>query len=129
MAATRERARHRREQVAKAEQTYEEFLLHVATPVMKQVANALKAEGYAFTLFTPRSSLRLASDNGRDNFIEVALDTTADAPQVVGRVSLTRGSRTLTDERPIKDGASPQMLSEDDVLEFVIRALEPWLER
>lgn len=127
--AARERVRRRRDQTAQAEQAYDAFLRQVATPVTKQLANALKAEGYAFTVFTPGDGLRLASDRGRDDYIEFALDTAADAPQVVGRISHTRGSRTLTEERPITPGVAPDALSEEDVLAFLVDALQPWLER
>lgn len=129
MTAARERARGRREKTAEAEHAYQTFLHDVATPVTKQVANALKSEGYPFTVFTPGGGLRLADDRGRDDYIEFALDTASDRPQVVGRISLTRGSRTLTDERPIKPGTAPDALSHEDVLTFLLDALEPWLER
>lgn len=129
MAAARERARRRREHAAEAEAAYATFLQHVATPVTKQLANALKAEGYLFTVFTPGDGLRLAADRGRDDYIEFGLDPASDPPQVVGRISLTRGSRTLTDERPVKPGAAPSAVSEEDVLAFLLDGLEPWLER
>lgn len=129
MTAARERARRRREQTAEAEAAYAAFLQHVATPVVRQLASALKAEGYLFTVFTPGDGLRLADDRGRDDYVEFALDTASDPPQVVGRISLTRGSRTLTDERPVKAGAAPNTLSEEDVLAFLVDALQPWLER
>lgn len=127
--SARERARRRREQTAEAEAAYAAFLQQVATPVTRQLTNALKAEGYLFTLFTPGDGLRLASDRGRDDYIELALDAVSDAPQVIGRISRTRGSRTLTEERPLKPGAAPNTLSEDDVLAFLLDALQPWLER
>ena len=38
-----------------------------------------------------------------------------------GRIRRTRGSRTLEEERPIRQGASPDQLSEDEVLEFLRR--------
>jgi hypothetical protein len=129
MAAARERAGRRREQTAEVETAYAAFLEHVATPVTKQLANALKAEAYLFTVFTPGNGLRLAADRGRDDYIEFALDTASDPPQVVGRIRRTRGSRTLTDERPVKPGAAPGALTEEDVLTFLLDALEPWLER
>ena len=129
ISAARGRATERREQTAQAGQAYDTFLQRVATPVTKLVANALKSENYAFTVFTPRGGLRLASDRGRDDYVEFVLDTAGERPQVCGRISLTRGSRTLTNERPIKPDASPDALSEDDVLEFLLEALEPWLER
>lgn len=129
IAAARERARRRREQTTEAERAYETFLHDVATPVTKLVATALKAEGYQFTVFTPGGGLRLADDRGRDDYIEFALDAASDEPQVIARISMTRGSRTLADERPIKPGASPRAVSEEDVLAFLLVALAPWLER
>jgi hypothetical protein len=125
----RERGRRHRERTAEAEAAYVVFLQQVATPVTKQLANALKAEGYLFTVFTPGDGLRLASDRSRDDFIEFALDTASDVPQVVGRISRTRGSRTITDERPVKAGAAPNALSEEDVLAYLLESLQPWLER
>jgi len=127
--ASRERAQRRRVQTAEAERAYESFLQDVATPVTKQVAAVLKAEGHSFTVFTPRGGLRLAWDRTRDDYIELELDTTSDDPQVIGRISRTRGSRTLGEERPIKPGTAPGALTEEDVLAFLTDALQPWLER
>jgi hypothetical protein len=129
MASSRDRAARRRQRAPDADHEYDRFLADVATPLARQVVNALNAEGYAFTLSTPGRGLRLALDRGRDDFIELALDTSADEPTVIGRTRRTRGSRTIEDERPIKQGASPDQLSEQDVLEFLVTALEPWLER
>ena len=125
----RERAQHRRQRVQEAERAYEGFLQNVATPLAKQIANALKAEGYAFTVFTPGGGLRLAADRGRDDYVELGLDTSGDRPQVVARISRTRGSRTLEEERAIKVDASPDQITEGDMLEFWVEVLEPWFER
>lgn len=127
--ASRRRAQQRRERASEAERAYETFLNGVATPLTRQVANALKAEGYSFSVFTPAGGLRLASDTARDDFIDFALDTSGDQPEVVARVSYSRGSRTLDEERTLKRGASPEAITEDEVLEFLLGALEPWLER
>lgn len=118
-----------RQRAADAEKAYATFLQEVATPVTRQLANALKAEGQAFTVFTPGDGLRLAADRGRDDFIEFALDTASTPPQVIGRISHSRGSRTIDEERPVKPGASPEALTEQDVLDFLLSALEPWFER
>ncbi len=123
------RAQQKRQHAADAERAYMAFLEEVATPTTRMLANALKAEGYLFTVSTPSGGLRLASDRGRDDYVEFALDGSGDRPTVVGRIRRTRGSRTLEEERPIKEGAAPQDLSEADVLAFLVEALEPWLER
>jgi hypothetical protein len=123
------RAQQKRQHAADAERAYALFLEEIATPTTRQLANVLKAEGYPFTVSTPSNGLRLASDRTRDDYVEFALDGSGDQPVVVGRIRHTRGSRTLEDERPIKPGATPQELSEADVLAFLVNALEPWLER
>jgi hypothetical protein len=125
----RDRAQQRRQHNAEAERAYATFLETVATPMTRQVANALKAEGHAFTVFTPGGGLRLASDRGRDDYVELVLDTAGDRPQVIARTSYTRGSRTLGDERPIKANARQDAISEEEFLDFLLGALEPWLER
>ena len=129
MGAARERAQLRRQRTAEAQRAYEVFVRDVATPVARQVASALKAEGYPFTVSTPGDGLRIASDRGRDDFVELTLDAGGGTPQVLGRISHTRGSRTVDEERPVKAGAAPDAITEDDVLEFLLGALEPWLER
>jgi len=129
MTTARDRAQRRRQLGADAETAYDSFLSNVATPLVRQIANALQAEGYAFTLSTPGRGLRLALDRGRDDFIELALETDADEPTVIGRIRRTRGSRTIEEERPVKRGASPDQLSEEDLLDFFESALQPWLER
>jgi hypothetical protein len=129
MAAARERAQRRRLRASEAETAYDGFLTQVATPLARQIVNALQAEGYAFTLSTPGRGLRLALDRGRDDFIELALETDADEPTVIGRIRRTRGSRTIEEERPIKRGASPDQVSDQDLLDFFESALQPWLER
>ena len=125
----RVRAQQRRQRAGEAERAYTTFLDEVATPVTRMMATALKAEGYPFTVAAPSGGLRLVSDHGRDDYIEFLLDTTGDLPQVMGRVSRSRGSRTLTSERPVKTDASPDDLTDEDVVTFLAEALEPWLER
>lgn len=127
--AARERNQQRRQRTTDAERAYAVFLQEVATPVTRQLANALKTEGYSFTVFTPGDGLRLAADRGRDDFIDFTLDTESDPPQVVGRISRTRGSRTIDSERPIKPGTAPDALTDEDVLDFLMDAMGPWLER
>lgn len=123
----RRAARGRRERVADAQRGYEAFLADVAVPITRMLANTLKAEGYAFTVATPSGGVRLASDSARDDVIEILLDTGVDPPEAAARISYGRGSRTIAEERPIKPGAAPQEIGEDEFLEFMVGALTPWL--
>ena len=123
------RAQKRRDEAAAAQLAYGTFLDEIATPTTRMVANVLKAEGYLFTVSTPSGAVRLASDRGRDDYIELSLDGTGEIPIVVGHVRRTRGSRTIDEEHPLKTGAGPQDLTDADVLDFLVNALEPWLER
>jgi len=122
-------SQERRERAAGTERAYETFLATMAVPMMRMLASALKADGYLFTVATPGGSVRLASDRGRDDYIEIALDTAVDPPEVIGRISYGRGSRTMAEERLVKPGAPPQAITEEELLDFLLRALEPWLER
>ena len=123
------KAQARRNTAASADKSYATFLETVATPLARQVANALKVAGVGFTLGTPGGGLRLVADRGRDDYVEIVLDTSGELPQAAGRVSVTRGSRTIVETLPIKAGTAIEDLTEEDVLEFLVKALEPWLER
>jgi hypothetical protein len=127
--AARGRAQERRQRNAAADTAYSDFLENVATPLFRQVASALKAEGHAFTVFTPGGSVRLASDRSRDDFMDLTLDTSGEVPQVLARISFSRGSRTIDQERPVRAGAGPEAITEEELLEFIVDALEPWIER
>lgn len=125
----RKGAQGRRQRAAETERAYDTFLADVATPVARMLVTALKAEGYGFTVNTPGGGLRLVPDRGRDDFIDLALDVSVDPPEVATRISYERGSRTITHERPLKPGAPPQAITDEDVLAFLLEALTPWLER
>jgi hypothetical protein len=129
MERAKREAQARRQSGAAAEQAYEGFLADVGVPVVRLVATALKSQGLPFSASTPSGSVRLASDSAREDFLELYLDTAGSPPQVAARVSRRRGSRTITEETPVKPGASPDAISEEDLLTFLMNALEPWLAR
>jgi len=128
-----ERARRasaeRRARVDAAARAYESFLSRVATPVFRMFATAIRAEGHAFAVFTPAGGLRLASERSADDYIELLIDTESDPPTVAARINRGRGGRLLTAERPIREGAAIESLTEEDVLEFLLKAIEPFVER
>jgi hypothetical protein len=117
----RKDAATRRASGDKAAADYEKFLGEIAVPLFRQAATVLKAEGHPFSVHTPSGSVRLVSEHAADDFLELALDSTGDRPQVVGRLSVTRGRRSqLLDERPIARDTSIDALTEDDVSKFLI---------
>ena len=77
-------------------------------------------------MFTPSGSVRLMSDRSSDDFIELSLDTADDPPRVMAQVSRTRGRRVTDAERAI--GAA-DALSEDELLAFLLKELEAFVER
>jgi len=111
-----------------ASRDYDRFLTDVAAPLFKQIANALRAEGYFFTVNTPAGSIRLASDKSAETYIELTLDTAPVDPRVIGISSHARGRRVAEQERPIAD-KPVRDITEDDVLAFVLKELEPLVER
>ncbi|HZR26644.1 MAG TPA: hypothetical protein VFA59_23820 [Vicinamibacterales bacterium] len=124
----KKRAADRRSQNDAAAREYAAFLEHVAIPLVRQLAGALKADGYAFTVFTPSSTVKLMSDRRAEDFIEILLDTTGDAPRIIGHVSRLRGRNIVETEQPIAGGA-PGAVSEQDVLDFLLKELEGFVER
>jgi len=122
-------AAERRTRVDEAAREYEVFLDRVAVPVFRQIANVLRAEGYSFNVFTPAGSVRLMSDRSTEDYIELRLDTSGDAPLVVGHASRSRGRRVTESEWPLAERDAIRDLTEDDVMRFVMKELEPFVER
>jgi hypothetical protein len=119
----------RRTLVDEATREYQLFLDRIATPLFRQIGNVLRAEGHPFTVSTPGSSVRLASDRSGRDFIELALDTTGRQPQVIIHSSRSRGRRVTESETAIGSGGPVRDLTEDDVLDAVMQELEPMVER
>lgn len=128
-ASARDRAQQRRARADAASRDYESFLTERAVPVFQTFASALTAEGYRYKVFTPAGSVRLASESGGDDYIEIALDTTGDVPQVMGRSSRGRGRRLITSERPLKESGEIASLTDDDVLTFLVTEIIPFVEK
>jgi hypothetical protein len=122
----KKQAIERRGRADQASRDFEVFLQKIAVPLFRQVANALKADGYAFTVFTPSGSVRLMSDRSASDYIELTLDTSDIPARVMGQISRARGSRVIDAERAI---GGPEALTEELVLEFLLKELEAFVER
>jgi hypothetical protein len=117
----RQEASTRRTRVDEARAAYDRFLTDVAVPLMRQAAMVLSAAGQPFQVHTPAVSARLVHDQQPLTFLEIELDVSGDRPQVIGRVSLTRGrAGHVVTERPICPGKTVADLSETDVSEFLV---------
>ncbi len=125
---SRRAAAERREKVDAASAAYAQVLENKAGPLAHMLANALRAEGYNFTVFTPSGGVRLSSAKSGDDFVEFALDAAQPEPVVVLRVNRSRGRRVVQHERPIR-GKPIDQLSEEDVLQALLEELGPFVER
>jgi hypothetical protein len=122
----RRRAADRRTRNDEAAKAFEALLTRTAVPLFRQVANILKAESIAFTVFTPSGSVRMMSDRSTEDFIELSLDSDGETPQVIGHTSRNRGSRVIQSEEAI---GAPETIGEEQLLEFVTKAVERFVER
>jgi hypothetical protein len=122
----KQRVVERRTRTDEATRAFGPFLNDVAVPLARQVAQVLRAEGHLFTVFTPSRSVRLMSDRSAEDFIELFLDTSGDAPRVAGRTRRSRGHRVLESEEAL---GAPDALTEEDVLGFLLKSLEGFVEK
>jgi hypothetical protein len=122
----RRQALDRRARADQAARDYQAFLDRTAVPLFKQVANVLRAEGFRFSVSTPGGSVRLTSDRSADDHVELLLETAGGEPTVVGRMRYNRGRNVIDSARPI---GPPATVSEEEVLSFVLSALEQFVER
>ena len=126
MDRAKRRAAERRTRTDAAGQAFGALLDRTAIPLFKQVANALRAEGHLFGVTTPSGSVRLASDRRAEDFIELTLDSSGDAPVVILHTSRSWGGGVIESEKALKD---PESLTEDDLLTAVLQDLERFVEK
>ncbi len=128
--AAKREAAARRAALTSEQEAFDAFLENHAVPVLRHVASALKAEGHVFQVLTPAGTVRLQSDRQHDDYLEIVLDGTRATPAVVGRSSFVRGSQLQTAEQTIGGAAAiVSDLSDEDVFEWVLRVIIPFVER
>jgi len=128
MSRAKQRAAERRAKADASAQAFDALLSHSVSPLMRQVANVLRVEGYTFTVSTPAGSVRLSSDKNADDFIDISFETSGDTPRVVGRTSWRRGRDVIEREETIGTGA-PESITERDLFAFLMKGIEPFVER
>lgn len=127
----RRAAHDRRTRIDAARADFAPLLDRTIAPLCRQVADALKAAGYRFAVSTPSGAVRLASEKSADDYIELALDTEGTEDNdvwVVGHVRRTWGRRILESDRPVRR-CPPRDVTEEDVLTFLLKELEPFVEK
>ena len=117
----------RRSRSDTAQHNYQKFLSEIAVPAVQQFASALSGEGHHFKVATPADSVRLTSVSSSNDFIEFALDTDQDPPEVVARVSRGRGRRLVASERPVRERTAVADLTEEDVVTLLLQEITPFL--
>ena len=111
-----------------AREDFDVFLDRLAIPLCRQLAHALKAAGHPFIVNTPSGAVRLLSERSGDDFIELSLDTEGEELWVVGHTRRAWGRRILESERPVRR-CPVRDITEEDVLAFMLKELEPFVER
>jgi hypothetical protein len=119
----------RRARTDQAGREYQHFLDRIAVPLFKQIANVLRVENYAFDVFTPAGSVRLMSERGGDDYIEITLDTKGSVANVIGRSSRSHGGNVTQVERALNATGAIGELTEEELLAFVLKELEPFVEK
>lgn len=123
------RAAERRAKSDEAVRAWQAVLPEVAVPACHTMASALAGEGYRFKVLTPGDSVRLSLERSAEEFVELALDTTRDAPAVMIRSTRSRGRRMLTSERVARDAGSIAALTQDDIVDLLLGELVAFIER
>lgn len=109
-----------------ASRAWDAALSQQVTPLMRDFASVLTAEGLAFRIDTPAGVARLVSERSPDDYIEVALEDAdeEEAPEVVGRSVRARGRQSVTVvEEPL---GPPTELTTDRLTAFLLQAISPW---
>ncbi len=128
MEHARRTAAERRTAADAAARAYEPFLSQIAVPLMRQIASVLKAAKLPFSVNTPAGAVRLSSDRNAEDFIELSLDSSGSRPLVVCHTSRARGRRVIEHEQPVSD-ADIHAITEDELFDVLLQALEPFVER
>ena len=112
-------------QISQAAHTaYAKFIVEVAGPLVRQTVQILRAERLPLQAQTPAGSVRIASENSADDFIEFVLDSSVRPPRVMGRSSMTHGRHNVVvEEVPIAPGTPIAELSDKDLLPFLLPAI------
>ena len=129
VADARGAAARRRARVATAEVEGRAVLEELVAPLSRRVAAVLAAEGHRFAVSTPVGAVRLSRGASGEDFVEIALDTSRDPPALMGRAAWVWGQRVRQEERVVAAHPDIGRLTADDVLDYLLAAMAPIVER
>jgi hypothetical protein len=112
-----------------ARTAFDTVLEREIAPTVRQFVQALKAEGFPFSVQTPASTVRMVSDRSSDNVIDIVLELGLPQPAVVARSAYTRGRRQVEDERTLAQGEGIATIDAERVLAVLLDMIEPFVER
>ena len=119
----------RRADTDEARRVFDDVLEREVAPTIRQLAQALKARGFGFSVQTPAGAVRLVSDRSSDDFVGVELDVTRRPPAAIAQRQYTRGRRLLADERLLREGDGIASLDAELTLDVLLELLEPFVEK
>lgn len=129
VAGARAAAARRRELATEAEVEGHAVLERLVAPLCKKVASVLAAEGHRFTVSTPVDAVRLSRGASSEDFVEIALDTSHNPPALVGRAACVWGRRVRQEERIVAEHPDIGVLTPEQVLDYLLEAIAPLVER
>ena len=92
-------------------------------------ATALRAEGHPFKVFTPAGGLRLASERSAEDYIELALDTADQSAAASPASAAGAGTASSPPSGAIRRTHTRDSLTEEDVLQFLLGEMDPFVGR
>lgn len=125
----KKRASEHRARADAASREFDAFLPGVAVPAFHALAQALTGEGHRFKVLTPGRAVRLSSEFSPGDYLELALDTDRDRPGLSLTASRGRGRRTVSDERAVFEERGLADLTQDEVIEMLLREIAPFVAR
>ena len=129
LAELRKAQTQRRSATDAARTAFDTVVEREIAPTVRQFAQALKAEGFPFSVQTPASVVRLVSDRSSDNVIDIVLELGGRQPAVVVRSTYARGRHQLEDERTLAEGDGIAGVDGARVLAALLDLIEPFVER
>ena len=129
LAELRKAQAQRRTAADAARAAFDGVLEREIAPTVRQFAQALKAEGFTFSVQTPASTVRLVSDRSSDNVVDIVLELGGPQPTVRGSQRLHARPSATRGRADARAGDAIASLDGERVLAVLLDVIEPFVER